>query len=130
VINETDTYEVTANSTSEGILSFYDNDWDPEMNISVYDNDKSGWVKYNVTDFNLTNYGKTVEYHEYIEIKYTILFFRPLGVFKFTNENQATAANDPGDEGVQFWLTAKIDGEWVNYIQADSSQTITYMPTF
>jgi len=48
VINGTATYEMTGNSTSEGILSFHDNDWNLEGNESIYNNDVSGYVIYNV----------------------------------------------------------------------------------
>ena len=131
VINETDIYEISGNSTSEGMLSFHDNEWNPEDDVNTYNNDKSGYVIYNITDFKLTAYGKNFEYHDYIEIRYTIFFCRPLGVFKYTNENRATAANEPDEYGEEYWHTSqKDDGTWVNYIESSSSHAITFFPDF
>jgi len=130
VINGTGTYEIDGNSTSEGILSFHDNEWNPEDDVDIYNNDTSGYVMYNVTDFKLTDYGKNLEYQEYIEIRYTILFCRPLGVFKFINENRATAANEPDEYGEEYWLADFRDGKYLNYIESSSSYTVTYLPEF
>jgi len=131
VINGTGTYEITANSTSQGILSFYDNDWNPEDDESIYNNDTSGYVKYNVTDFKLTAYGKNLEYQDYIEVRYRILLCRPLGVFRFRNDNRATAANEPDEYGIEYWLiNQKDDATYVNYIEKSSSYTVTYHPDF
>jgi len=131
VINGTGTCEITANSTSQGILSFYDNDWNPEDDETIYNNDRSGYVKFNVTDFKLTAYGKNIEYRDYVEIRYRIIFCGPLGVFKFTNENRATAASEPDEYGEEYWHTSrKDDGTCVNYIESSSSLTITFLPGF
>jgi len=131
VKNGTGTYVISGNSTSEGMLSFHDNEWNPEDDVDIYNNDTSGYVIYNVTDVKLTAYGKNIEYHDYIEIKYTIIFCRPLGVFKYTNNNRATGANEPDEYGQELWhASQKEDGTWVNYIESSSSLAITFMPDF
>jgi len=104
---------------------------EPEDEVDIYNNDTSGYIIYNVTEFRLTAYGKNIEYHDYIEIKYTILFCRPLGVFKYTNISRATGANEPDEYGVEYWHTSqKEDGTWVNYLESISSYTVTFLPDF
>jgi hypothetical protein len=130
VINGTGTYEITGNSTSEGLLNFHDNEWISEDEVKAYSNDTSGYVTYNVTDFTITEYGKNVEYEEYVEVRYVLFFCRPLGVFEYSSENKATAANEPDEYGEENWLTDFRNGQYYNYITSNSSNTITYLPDF
>jgi len=72
-----------------------------------------------------------VAFQDYIEVRYRILFCRPLGVFKFTNENRATSANEPDEYGKEYWLVNRQeDGTYVNYIESSSLKTIAYSPDF
>ncbi|RLE40904.1 hypothetical protein DRJ16_06835, partial [Candidatus Woesearchaeota archaeon] len=124
VINMTGIYEITANSTSFGILSFYDDDWEMEDEDSL--NDFDGYVIYNVTDFKLTAYGKDVEYLESILVEYLIIFCEPYGSIRFQNNSTATAAVDPDIYGEELWLMDKEGNTYRNYIACNSSITIDY----
>jgi len=126
VKNATGTYEITANSTSQGILSFYDNDWNPEDDAATYDDDSMGYVKYNVTDFKLTAYGKNLEYQDYVIVEYIILFSGPSGAFKFSNNSTATAACDAEEYGQEFWLVDKQGSTYRDYVTSNSTRIITY----
>jgi len=123
--NATGSYEITANSTSQGILSFYDNDWNPEDNATTYD-DSTGYVKYNVTDFKLTAYGKNLEYQDYVIVEYIILFSGPSGAFRFSNNSTATAACDADEYGQEFWLVDKQGSSYRDYVTSNSTRIITY----
>jgi hypothetical protein len=130
VVNSTGSYMLTGNATEAGLLAFHDGDWEPETDTTVYANDTSGAVTYNVTDFTLTDFGKNLEYQEYVEIRYTVLFCRPLGVFKFESRNRATAANEPDEYGEEYWMWVWNDGVYQNYMESTSEETITYLPDF
>jgi len=125
VENGTGTYEITANSSSEGILYYYDNDWNLEDDTVI--NDWSGYIKYNVTDFKLTDYEKNLEYQDYILVEYIVLLCTPSGSFKFDNNSTATAANDPDKYGgVEYWLLNKQGNLYRNYITSNSTITVNY----
>ncbi len=120
VENGTGTYEITANASSQGIFSYYDNEWNLEDDTVI--SDWSGYVKYNVTNFELTAYTKNLEYLDYVLVEYIIVFCGPSGTFKFDNLSTATAANDPDEYGgLTYWLLNKQGNTYLNYISSNSS---------
>jgi len=123
VVNETGSYEISGNSTNEGMLSYHDGDWDIEDQNAL--SDYEGYVKFNVTDFLLTHFGRDLEYQNYVQVEYVILFAQPMGFFQFASDSTATAANDKNKyDGTEYWHLDTDAGR--NFEESSASKVLGF----
>ena len=99
---------------------YTDNEWIHEDN-STFD-DWTGYLTVNVTDFALTAYANNLEYQDYVLVEYVIVFCGPSESFTFSNDLNATAANDPDEYGgIEYWIIEKQGNTYNNYIASNST---------
>jgi hypothetical protein len=125
VQNSSNSYPISGNSSSSGMFSYNGKLWNLEDYTAL--TNWTSYVRYNVTDFKLTNYKKDLQYQNYVIVQYSILFCSPSGSFTISSSSTATAADDPNlYGGTKYWFTSKNGNTYLNYLTSTSNGVFTF----